>query len=102
MQVGGLMLELATGKRPFWWMNAPDLMLARYTKRTNALQAAKASGHLTYLTNDFEPNPKLKVSFEKLILQCLSEDPADRPTAVAVLKAVRGLAPFSTAGAMYV
>lgn len=90
---GGFILEVVTGKDPWWFMSDGDLHNTRYPPKegeirstpyrrdANPLDDAKAAGRLVYLVND----PPLIAKLEDLMHRCFSSDPAARPSMDAIL-----------------
>ena len=85
--VGGLILELVTGKRPFWWLPDSELLRTRFTTTQNAFDAAVASGHMSYIIEGINGTEAraIRMEIEALLRVCLSEKPGDRPEVAVIL-----------------
>lgn len=87
------MLEVLTGKDPWWFLTDGDLYntrfppkdgqvsVVRYRPEANPLDDAKAAGRLVYLVNDRVLIDRLEVMMHK----CFSVEPAARPSMHSIL-----------------
>lgn len=90
---GCMMLEILTGKRPWWWLGDEELYRVRLTaSHRNAYKDAVDSGKLEYIVDSVAPTASRHAALkdlEALMQDCLQTDAAKRPAIHDVLDRLR-------------
>lgn len=85
---GCFLLEMLTGKDPWWWLDRESLFIQRVKTVSSPLADAQAAGVYATL---LPPGP-VATGLEELIARCVQPAPVDRPDMPAVVSVLQSLA----------
>jgi serine/threonine protein kinase len=87
---GGLMIEVLTGRRPWWWLTDNSLNRLRYTSTSNAMTDAKNSGKWELVVKDVSTWQLSEL--ESIIGRCLCVESSERPEMRVLVQEIERLA----------
>jgi hypothetical protein len=100
---GGLMFEVLTGKRPWWWIPTEELAVQRraagrecgpVSREENSFEAARVGGYLHYIVEGSDvssPVARVLLGLQDIMRQCLSVNAVLRPEMRDVLGHLQSL-----------